>query len=43
MMQHIRDLFVSGNAINDWLPHAWIVDGIVINKNMSTSMGVSVE
>ena len=43
MMQNVRDLFLAGDGINDWLPHAWIVDGVVINKDMSTSMGVSVE
>ena len=43
MTQLFRDIRLAGNCMNDYLPHAWLIDGIVVNKDLSTSRGISVE
>lgn len=42
-MQINRDTALAGVNLNDYLPHTWIIDDIVVNKDMSTSIGISAE
>lgn len=42
-MQLKRDTMLAGVNLNDYLPHVWVVDDIVINKDLSTSIGFCAE
>ena len=42
-MQIKRDTLLAGVNLNEYLPHNWIIDDIVVNKDLSTSIGFCAE
>lgn len=42
-MQIFRDTALAGANLNEQLPHTWVIDNFVVNKDMSTSMGIVAE